>query len=549
MRIRLMGLVAAAILAFAVIGTAAIAMPSSHSHGKPNRAAADRHVERGQLRLHRRTRQRALHAALPRRLLHAARRRAARPAAASTSTPKGCRPTSLGVHIDADPLQRLRRLQPGRDDPAQGARASKPTPTSARPARCRSTTSAGTGAERAGRRDRRRRPASAGRSGSRSTRTPPTPRRRRSRSTRRSTSPPATATSSPCATSATPPATRIEAPAAFRYYRDNVPSKQPEINARRKHFKDIFKTLQQAGIDRNDLYLAWDFTVASDQNNAGRELAMRNDAFAQLGDTDLADRTCRRAARRAFQVDQRRRTNRTRARSPAGSKAPSTVPCYLFPNCGPGGTIQLDSNGTPIQNGTWTANFDCIIPARSTSGPAGAGRPSLYGHGLFGSAGEVASSPQREPRPGTRDRPLRDRRDRDVANPTSRSPIVALQDLSRFPAIPDRLQQGLLDELYLGRAMISPAASRTDPAFHQDGTLGSGSVLDTSHLYYNGNSQGGIMGGALTAVAPDFTRASLGVPAMNYSVLLPRSVDFDPFAGVLYPSYPERNARGRWSST
>ncbi len=91
--------------------------------------------------------------------------------------------------------------------------------------------------------------------------------------------------------------------------------------------------------------------------------------------------------------------------------------------------------------------------------------------------------------------------------------------------------------------MISGGGFTTDPAFHQDGTLGSGSVLDTSHLFYNGNSQGGIMGGALTAVTPDFTRASLGVPAMNYSVLLPRSVDFDPFAGVLYPSYPDELSR------
>ena len=58
--------------------------------------------------------------------------------------------------------------------------------------------------------------------------------------------------------------------------------------------------------------------------------------------------------------------------------------------------MQLDANGAPIQNGTWTANFDCIIPESVVSGPAAAGRPSLYGHGLFGDAGEVASSPQRE---------------------------------------------------------------------------------------------------------------------------------------------------------
>ena len=117
-------------------------------------------------------------------------------------------------------------------------------------------------------------------------------------------------------------------------------------------------------------------------------------------------------------------------------------------------------------------------------------------------------------------------------NPTSPSVVAALQDISTFPTIPDRLQQGLLDELFLGRAMISSSGFTTDPAFHQDGTLLSGPVLNTSHLYYNGNSQGGIMGGALTAVSPDFTRASLGVPAMNYSVLLPRSVDFDEFAAV-----------------
>jgi hypothetical protein len=92
--------------------------------------------------------------------------------------------------------------------------------------------------------------------------------------------------------------------------------------------------------------------------------------------------------------------------------------------------------------------------------------------------------------------------------------------------------------------MISPSGFTADPAFHQDGTLGTGSVLNTSHLYYNGNSQGGIMGGALTAVSPDFTRASLGVPAMNYSVLLPRSVDFTELAdGVFNPSYPNETER------
>jgi hypothetical protein len=333
---------------------------------------------------------------------------------------------------------------------------------------------------------------------------------------------------------------RIEAPAAFRYYRDRVPSKQPEINARRGHFEAIFSRLQHSGIQRHDLYLAWDFTVASDQNNTGRELAMRDAAFAQLGDTNLADGAPQ-GASPSFQV-----TSVETAPNPGQIarrvKGSFEVPCYLFPSCAAGGTFQLDASGAPIQNGTWTANFDCIVPESVVTGPAATGRPSLYGHGLFGDAGEVGSSPQRAL---SQEHRIVQCATDEIGMSESDIPsvVAALQDISAFPTIPDRLQQGLLDELFLGRAMISSGGFTTDPAFHQDGTLLSGPVLDTSHLYYNGNSQGGIMGGALTAVSPDFTRASLGVPAMNYSVLLPRSVDFDEFAAVLYPSYPNETAR------
>ncbi len=333
---------------------------------------------------------------------------------------------------------------------------------------------------------------------------------------------------------------RIEAPLAFRYYRDRVPSKQEEIDARRKHFRGIFKRLKKSGIRRESLYLAWDFTVASDENNARRALAMRDGAFAQLGDTNLADLVPQGSSPNFLVASVENEPNPGQiARRVKGTVL---VPCYLFPSCAPGGTFQLDAGGAPIQNGTWPANFDCIVPASAASAPAGAGRPSLYGHGLFGSASEVGSSPQRTLAQAHRivfcatD-------EIGMANSDLGSVAAALQDLSRFPWIADRLQQGLLNELYLGRAMISPSGFTTHPAFHQDGTLASGSVLDTSRLHYNGNSQGGIMGGALTALAPDFTRAALGVPAMNYSVLLPRSVDFDPFTKIFYPSYPNEMAR------
>ena len=115
-----------------------------------------------------------------------------------------------------------------------------------------------------------------------------------------------------------------------------------------------------------------------------------------------------------------------------------------------------------------------------------------------------------------------------------RSTSRALQDLNKFPAVVDRLQQGVLNTLYLGRLMGNPDGFASDPAF-QNGA--SQPLFDTSHLYYDGNSQGGIMGGMTTAVAPDYTRAVLGVPGMDYGgLLLQRSTDFTLFASFLFGS-------------
>src|SRR4051794_17067788 len=74
--------------------------------------------------------------------------------------------------------------------------------------------------------------------------------------------------------------------ASFKAYRDRT---APLTDPRRAHMENIFSTLAQAGIGRSDLYLAWDFTTASTKNVTGRLLAMRDDAFHQLGDDNLAD--------------------------------------------------------------------------------------------------------------------------------------------------------------------------------------------------------------------------------------------------------------------
>jgi hypothetical protein len=86
--------------------------------------------------------------------------------------------------------------------------------------------------------------------------------------------------------------------------------------------------------------------------------------------------------------------------------------------------------------------------------------------------------------------------------------------------------------------MINPHGLAADPNFQAAGRP----VIDTSHLYYYGNSQGGIIGGVVTAVSPDVQRAVLGVAGMDYgNLLLARSTDFTSFSQFLGIYYPDRS--------
>ncbi len=340
----------------------------------------------------------------------------------------------------------------------------------------------------------------------------------------------------------------IPAPEGFTYYRDDLDSTEPAINTRRGHFERIFKSLAKAKVKRGNLYLAWDFTVASDRNIAERMLHIRDDAFKELGDRKLGDLKVK-GGSPSFAVDEVTELAPCGADGCQDGEDPNvareirgsfTVPCYMEPDCDAGGRFVLNAKGLPSQNGTWTANFNCIVPrsAADAEGIATANRPAVYGHGLLGSADEALSSAQRTLAVAhgfvfcaTDEIGFSEN---DIPNI-----IGILQDLSTFPELTDRVQQGLLNELYLGRLMIHKRGFASNAAFRANSAdAASPSVLNRSRLYYNGNSQGGILGGALTAVAPDFTRASLGVPAMNYSVLLQRSVDFDLYSTILDPNYP-----------
>lgn len=356
----------------------------------------------------------------------------------------------------------------------------------------------------------------------------------------------------------------LTAPPGFRVYRDNLPSSFPQVEARRAAFSDIFFTLFDAGISRSDLYLAWDFTVISDRSMTERLLHIRDDGLAPLdGPAPVITVDAI--------LDNPRGTDNITARRIRGHVQ---VPCYLnTPNCAAGGQFNYTpgpegqyGDGLPDRIGTAaTANvpFVCSVPRTTYNGATNlttattstAARMSLYGHGLLGSRDEgntyggnvrdfaqehnivfcmvdwagmaTGNTPDDENDTAKYD-PAWDGALQDASTVAS-----ILADVSNFPKLTDRAQQGMLNFMQLGRAMLHPQGLCAQAAFLVAGQC----ILDRDSLFYDGNSQGGIFGGTLMAVSPDIEAGVLGVPGMNYSTLLRRSVDFDQYAIALYAAY------------
>jgi len=371
----------------------------------------------------------------------------------------------------------------------------------------------------------------------------------------------------------------LPAPAAFAAYRDqrcrhcNTAAPYPGgQTGRRAHMESIFDTLASAGIQRNSLYLAWDFTVASEQSLSARMLHIRNDAFRQLGEqtSQLSAGHVPASGTTAPRFVVTSVTNNVNGNIARQVQGRFYVPCYLnTPGCQPGGSFYFPPGSqVPAQlpGNTYEGKFTCNIPWAALTSPA---RPAFYGHGLFGDRSEVnqgqleAMAQEHDfvfcateeigmacatDTPPTDPNQLLAEAQKGVLPETPNCDIpnvvTAIADLSRFNTMIDRLQEGILAELYLGRLMGHPQGFVSDPAFHN---AAGQPVIDTSSpVYYDGNSQGGIMGGAVAALMVDGTRATLGVPGMNYSTLLQRSTDFGTGAASEGPpnQIPDQNLNG-----
>lgn len=325
----------------------------------------------------------------------------------------------------------------------------------------------------------------------------------------------------------------------FRAYRDGIDTGEPVFEARREAMEDIFAILEQAGVERGELTLAWDFTIASQQSLTERLLAIRDDAFARLA-----------GASPSFRITEVR--DNPASGLSRNIKGTFDVPNYLNQTGGGvGATFNYasdDPDALPQTLGedVVRAGFRCQIPLATTDfaqADVQTARAAIYGHGLFGessyniSGGEFGSSNVRA---------MQSEHNIMFCATDwigmSQEDILAgnihqiMADLTGLPRQLDRSQQGLLNFMFLAELLQHPDGFASADEFRHQGQL----VYDPTEVFYDGNSQGGILGGALIATAPNLHRGVLGVPGSNYSLLLRRYGPFEQrFAPVLYAAYPD----------
>ena len=285
-------------------------------------------------------------------------------------------------------------------------------------------------------------------------------------------------------------------------------------------------------IGSTEPYMAWDFTVASEKSLAGPALTMHRLAYEWLAthhrsyDGKTAPVT---NYAPVFTVTSSTTTNGVR-----DVHGTFQVPLFLKDTT-PFSAMTVNHSGSPVINGTktWTANFICVLP--STISPSGAALPTVYGHGLLGSASEVEGGSFSVALTHNLAGCATDwvgMSASDLSN-VERN----LNDMSTFNTQVDHMLQGFVNFQFLGRLINSPAGFASNPAFQN----GSGKALfQVGKCTFMGYSQGGIMGGAVSAVSTEWTRVILGVPGMDYGgLLLPRSVDWNEFATIYDKAYTD----------
>lgn len=305
-------------------------------------------------------------------------------------------------------------------------------------------------------------------------------------------------------------------PGLFQRLRDKSAQVDGDLDL---HYGGLFSTLEQAGIPRQDLILAWDFTTQTEQSAQGELLRMRDLALADMKKTPVA-------------VKVTKLDHDPDAHIALRIEGELTVPLFLDSDQ-PGAHLHRDADAQVTQNGTAQVPFTLLVPPSVMK----AGQPApvvQFGHGFFGTRHEIDELGQAG-QPAVAET-FADETGRIVVavdwwgmskNDLGVISAALVADTGTALDFVDRVQQAMVNQLALAEAVHG--ALKTLPELQKDGK----SLVDPTRLTYWGISLGHILGATYVALSPRIDRAALNVGGMGFGLILSRANPFGPFLGLL----------------
>ncbi len=313
----------------------------------------------------------------------------------------------------------------------------------------------------------------------------------------------------------------LESPEVFVALRDDIVTDDETVEGMRERYEELFEVAGEAGWAREDLLLAWDFQVASDEFVLGPIRSMRSQALAQIEKQGVA-----------YTIDSVEvEPNDNVAWLVKGS---FTAPGFLTKD----NDLERDEDGgIVLQDEGVEADFTMVIP------PQGAAEGDLplvvIGHGLFGTGEWMLDSGTAE----SLTQPLA----ADLGAVLVATDWIGLSggdidlivsevltDMSRITIITDRLVQSHVNTMALVELALDDLPEAPEIGRDLEAPL-----IDPERVYYYGISLGGIQGASQVAISPRITRGVLAVPGSGWSHMIQRSTQFEYLDTLIDMMYPD----------
>jgi hypothetical protein len=322
----------------------------------------------------------------------------------------------------------------------------------------------------------------------------------------------------------------LERSAGFQALVDGAELDHPRFARLAEGADEMFAALEDAGVPRDDLVLAWDFITASDDSMTADLVAMRDQALPVMGEA---------GADLGFTAEE------VEGGDPA-LVLRLLVGTHDAPNFltngeaddsilrrGADGAGGAGDPGRPELDGTYSANFAAIIPQCVTTAqlPVPA---LLFGHGLFGTGQDYVENDLLQ---GLANDECVVILAGDWIGLTERqliSAVLAANDLNNSHALAEKLAQSVINFIALEHLARGPLVQAEQFRF------GGQPIIDPEQIYFFGASLGGIMGGTFMAYDPYIERGALGVPGGAWSLLIERSYSWTALSVAANASYDDR---------